>query len=53
MEMSSIGFLTLENVCLALKIKALSHLEAEIWGNIRFTAAILFKWLPFKLFDQV
>ena len=36
-----IGFLTAENVCLALKIKALSHLEAEILGNICFMAAIL------------
>ncbi len=38
--MCFIGFLAPENVCLALKIKALSHLEAEIWGNIMFTAAI-------------
>ena len=36
-----IGFLAPENVCLALKIKALSRLEAEIIGNICFMVAIL------------
>ena len=30
-----------ENVCLAFKIKAQCHLEAEIIGNICFMAAIL------------
>ncbi|KAG1664151.1 hypothetical protein GQR58_019964 [Nymphon striatum] len=35
-----------ENVCLALKIKPLSHLEVEILGNINL-------WRPFWIFGQV
>ena len=41
MKTGMIGFLAPENVCLALKIKALIRLEAEIIGNICFMAAIL------------
>ena len=35
-----IRFLAPENVCLALEIKVLIRLEAEIIGNICFMAAI-------------
>ncbi|KAG1684096.1 hypothetical protein GQR58_009520 [Nymphon striatum] len=42
-EMCFIGFLVPENVCLALKIKPLSHLEVEILGNINL-------WRPFWIF---
>ena len=40
-EICFIGFLVPENICLALKTKALCYLEAEIQRNISFMAAIL------------
>ena len=46
-EMCFIGFLAPENVCLALKIKALRHLEVEILGNTRFMVFILEKGCHF------
>ena len=40
MKTGMIRFLAPENVCLALEIKVLIRLEAEIIGNICFMAAI-------------
>ena len=36
-----VGFLAPKNVDLGVEFKALSYLEAEIWTNMHFPAAIL------------